>query len=209
MDTQQDLRLKTGTTTLGIICKDGVILASESKATMGYMIANKDVQKVFQIDERMGMTIAGMVADAQYLVNLMKAEILLFKLEGGEDMSVNAAANLLATIMYARHWYPFYTQIILGGVDKKGGHLFSFDPAGSLILEEYVSTGSGSPFVYGVLEKDFRKGMTMDKAKDLARSAIRAAVGRDIASGGHKIWMAEITKDGFKMTEEKLNVDKD
>jgi proteasome beta subunit len=209
MDTQQDNRLKTGTTTLGIICKDGVILASESKATMGYMIANKDVQKVFQIDELMGMTVAGMVADAQYLVNLMKAEILLYKLESGEDMTVNAAANLMATIMYARHWYPFYTQMIMGGVDKKGGHLFSFDPSGALIPEEYVSTGSGSPFVYGVLEKDFKKGMAMDKAKDLAKSAIRAAVGRDIASGGHKIWLAEITKDGFKMTEEKLNVDKD
>jgi len=204
MDTQQDLRLKTGTTTLGILCKDGVVLASESKASMGYMIANKEVQKVFQIDDRMGMTIAGMVSDAQYLVNLMKAEIILYKLESGEEMSVKAAANLLATIMYARHFYPFFTQMILGGVDRKGGLLYSFDPSGSCIPEEYVSTGSGSPFVYGVLEKDFKKGMSMANAKELARSAIRAAVGRDMASGGHKIWMAEITKEGFKMSEERL-----
>ncbi|MBN2095547.1 MAG: archaeal proteasome endopeptidase complex subunit beta [Candidatus Aenigmarchaeota archaeon] len=203
----QEMRLKTGTTTLGIVCKDGVLLASESKATMGYLVANKDVQKVFQIDDRMGMTVAGMVSDAQYLVNLMKAEITLYKLEAGEEMTVNAVANLLGSIMYSRKWYPFYNQMILGGVDKRGSHLFSFDPSGSVVGEEYVSTGSGSPFVYGVLEKDFRKGMMMDKAKELAKSAIRAAAGRDIASGGHKIWIAEITKEGFRLTEEKLTLE--
>ncbi|MGC9310996.1 MAG: archaeal proteasome endopeptidase complex subunit beta [Candidatus Aenigmatarchaeota archaeon] len=199
-----EMRLKTGTTTLGLTCKDGVVLASESKASMGYMIANKDVQKVFQIDDKMGLTIAGMVSDAQYLVNLMKAEISLFRLESGEEMSVNAAANLLATIMYSRHWMPFFTQLILGGVDKKGSRLYSFDPSGSCIREEYVSTGSGSPFVYGVLEKDFKKGITLEKGKELAKEAIRAAVGRDMASGGHKIWLMEITGAGAKLTEEKL-----
>jgi proteasome beta subunit len=203
MDTKE-MQLKTGTTTLGITCKDGLVLASESKASMGYMIANKDVQKVFPIDDKMGMTIAGMVSDAQYLVNLMKAEITLFKLESMGDMTVNAAANLLSTIMYSRRWYPFLTQIILGGVDSKGSHIYSFDPSGACIEEEYVSTGSGSPFVYGVLEKDFKKNMTLEKGKELAKEAIRAAVGRDMASGGYKIWLMEITKDGLKLTEEKL-----
>ena len=196
--------LKTGTTTIGIICKDGVLLASESKASAGYMIMNKDVQKVFQIDEKAGITIAGMVSDAQQLINILKAEINLYKLESGNEMKVEAIANLLSNIMYARRLFPFYTQIIIGGIDSEGKHLFSFDPTGSCIKEKYVSTGSGSPFVYGILEKDFKEKMSLVEGKELIKTAIRSAAERDMASGGEKIWIAEITEKGFKLTEEKL-----
>ena len=130
---------KTGTTTVGLICKDGVLLAAESKASAGYMVVNKEVQKVFQVDDRIGVTIAGMVSDGQQLINLLKAEINLHKLESGEEMKVEAVANLLANIMYARRWYPYFTQVIVGGVDSDGYHLFSFDPSGSCIKEKYVS----------------------------------------------------------------------
>lgn len=196
--------LKTGTTTVGVVCKDGVLLASESKATMGYMVVNKDVQKVFQIDDKMGMTIAGMVSDAQQLINIMKAEISLYKLNTGEEMKISAAAHLLSQVMYSRRMFPYYTQIIVGGVDSKGYHLFSFDPTGSIAKERYVSTGSGSPYVYGVLEKDFREGITLEQGKKLIRDAIKSAAQRDIASGGEKLWIAEITEKGFKLSEESL-----
>ena len=195
---------KTGTTTIGLICKDGVLLAAESKASAGYMVVNKEVQKVFQVDDRIGVTIAGMVSDGQQLINLLKAEINLHKLESGEEMKVEAVANLLANIMYARRWYPYFTQVIVGGVDSDGYHLFSFDPSGSCIKEKYVSTGSGSPFVYGILEKDFRENMSLEEGKKLIKEAIRSASERDMASGGEKIWIAEITKEGFKLEEEKL-----
>jgi len=195
---------KTGTTTVGLICKDGVLLAAESKASAGYMVVNKEVQKVFQVDDRIGVTIAGMVSDGQQLINLLKAEINLHKLESGEEMKVEAVANLLANIMYARRWYPYFTQVIVGGVDSDGYHLFSFDPSGSCIKEKYVSTGSGSPFVYGILEKDFRENMSLEEGKKLIKEAIKSASERDMASGGEKIWIAEITKEGFKLEEEKL-----
>ena len=195
---------KTGTTTIGLICKDGVLLAAESKASAGYMVVNKEVQKVFQVDDRIGVTIAGMVSDGQQLINLLKAEINLHKLESGEEMKVEAVANLLANIMYARRWYPYFTQVIVGGVDSDGYHLFSFDPSGSCIKEKYVSTGSGSPFVYGILEKDFRENMSLEEGKKLIKEAIKSASERDMASGGEKIWIAEITKEGFKLEEEKL-----
>jgi proteasome beta subunit len=195
---------KTGTTTIGLICKDGVLLAAESKASAGYMVVNKEVQKVFQIDDRIGVTIAGMVSDGQQLINILKAEINLHKLESGEEMKVEAVANLLANIMYARKWFPYFTQVIVGGVDSDGYHLFSFDPSGSCIKEKYVSTGSGSPFVYGILEKDFKENMSLSEGKELIKQAIRSASERDMASGGEKIWIAEITKDGFKLSEEKL-----
>ena len=195
---------KTGTTTIGLICKDGVLLAAESKASAGYMVVNKEVQKVFQVDDRIGVTIAGMVSDGQQLINLLKAEINLHKLESGEEMKVEAVANLLANIMYARRWYPYFTQVIVGGVDSEGYHLFSFDPSGSCIKEKYVSTGSGSPFVYGILEKDFKENMSLEEGKKLIKEAIKSASERDMASGGEKIWIAEITKEGFKLEEEKL-----
>ena len=195
---------KTGTTTVGLICKDGVLLAAESKASAGYIVVNKEVQKVFQVDDRIGVTIAGMVSDGQQLINLLKAEINLHKLESGEEMKVEAVANLLANIMYARRWYPYFTQVIVGGVDSEGYHLFSFDPSGSCIKEKYVSTGSGSPFVYGILEKDFRENMSLEEGKKLIKEAIKSASERDMASGGEKIWIAEITKEGFKLEEEKL-----
>jgi len=196
--------LKSGTTTVGLICKDGIVLASEAKASMGYMVANKEVQKVFQIDDKIGVTIAGMVSDAQQLINIMKAEINLHKLETGEEMKVKAVATLLANIMYARRLFPYFTQIILGGIDSNGKHLYSFDPTGSCIKEKYVSTGSGSPFVYGILEKDFKENMSLQQAKELVKQVIKSASERDIASGGDKIWIAEITEKGFKLSEEKL-----
>ncbi|MCK4429264.1 MAG: archaeal proteasome endopeptidase complex subunit beta [Candidatus Aenigmarchaeota archaeon] len=201
---EDDKIIKTGTTTVGMVCKDGILLASESKATAGYMVVNKDVQKVFEIDDKIGITIAGMVSDAQQLINILRAEISLHKLESGEEMSINSVANLLSTVMYSRRMFPYYTQIIIGGMDSKGAHLFSFDPTGSCIKEKFVSTGSGSPYVYGILEKDFKEGMTLEEAKKLVRIAIKSAAQRDIASGGEKIWLAEITEKGFKLNEEKL-----
>ena len=105
--------VKTGTTTIGMVCKDGILLASESKASMGYMVVNKDVQKVFKIDDTIGITIAGMVSDAQQLINILKAEISLHKLDSKEEMKINAVANLLSNVMYARRLFPYYTQIII------------------------------------------------------------------------------------------------
>lgn len=196
-----DLR-KTGTTTVGVIAKDTVVLAAERKSTMGYLVASKKVEKISQVDEKIGMTIAGMVSDAQTLEKIIRAELKLFKLQEEKPATVKAAANLMATIMYSRRFFPYIVQLIVGGYDTQP-RLYSFDPSGSLQEEkEYFSTGSGSPVAFGVLEDKYKPGMPVEDAKKLAAKAVYAATQRDIASGGSGIDIAVIDRKGFKKIPE-------
>ncbi len=189
--------MKTGTTTVGIICKDAAIIAAEKKATMGYLVASKEAQKVYQLDDHIGITIAGGVADAQAMIRILKAQFKLYKLERG-PITLKGAANLLSNILHGNKYYPYMNQFILGGYDTKA-HIYSFDPLGGFDEEqEFISTGSGSPFAYGVLEDRFKKGMETADGIKLVLSALRAAVERDIASGGRGFRVAVIDKNGFK-----------
>ncbi|MBI4021574.1 MAG: archaeal proteasome endopeptidase complex subunit beta [Candidatus Aenigmarchaeota archaeon] len=191
-------QLKTGTTTVGVVCSDGIVIAAERKATMGYLVASKKTEKIRKIADHMGMTIAGSVGDAQALERYIKAEVKLYNLKEERRIDVAAAAHLIANILYARRYYPYYVQLIVGGYDKKP-QLFSFAPDGSVIEEdEFYSSGSGSPMAFGVLENDYHKGLTTDEAKRLVVRAIRAAVQRDIASGGSGIDVAIIDAKGFR-----------
>jgi proteasome beta subunit len=194
-----DQQLKTGTTTIGIVYKDGVILASEHRATMGNIIAHKDVQKVFKIDDNLGLTTAGLVGDAQLLTRYIKAEVELYRLKRQAPMSVKAASTLLSNILHrgggAAGYY--YVGLIMGGFDKEGGHVYGIDAAGGAIRDNYVSVGSGSLFAYGVLEDNYKKGMSLDDAVDIAIRSLNAAMKRDSASGDGMAIIA-ISKDGFK-----------
>ncbi len=195
--------LKTGTTTVGIICRDGVVLAAERKATMGYLVASKYAKKILKIDNHIAMTIAGNVGDAQALERYIKAEVKLYQLEEGRKMPIKAAATLVANILYARSYFPYYVQLLVGGYDDKP-RLFSFDPTGSVVEEkEYFSTGSGSVIALGVLEDKYKKDMDVETAKKLAVRAVKAAVERDIASGGSGIDLAVVDKKGFRMIPEE------
>jgi proteasome beta subunit len=191
--------LKTGTTTIGIVYKDGVVMATEHRATMGNIIAHKDVRKLFKIDDNIGLTVAGLVGDAQVLARYIKAEVELYKLKKGTPMTVKAAATLLSNIMRGgggAYGY-YYVGLIMGGQDAEGGHVYALDAAGGNIRDEYVSIGSGSVFAYGVLEDHFKMGMTKDETIDLAIRALNAAQRRDSASGdGYAV--AVIDKAGFK-----------
>ncbi len=197
--------VKTGTTTVGIIAKDAVVLAAERKSTMGYLVASREAEKIVQVDERIGMTTAGLVGDAQALEKIIRAELKLYRLQEEKPASVKAAASLLATIMYSRRYYPYIVQLIVGGYDT-GPRLFSFDPSGSLQDEkEYFSTGSGSPVAFGVLEDKYRPAMPVEEAKKMAAKAIRAAVQRDIASGGSGINIVVIDAKGYhKVPDEEV-----
>jgi proteasome beta subunit len=195
--------MKTGTTTLGMVCQEAVVLAAERKVTMGYMVANKDTKKVVPVDEHIAMTIAGLVGDAMALERYMKAELKLFKLQEEARITVNAAANLLANILYARRFYPYYVQLLLGGYDTSP-KLFSLSADGSVVEEkEYFSTGSGSPMALGVLENGYRKGMPVEEGKRLAARAIHAAYQRDIASGGSGIDIVVIDSRGMHNAPEE------
>lgn len=196
-----DEELKKGTTTLGIVCKDGVVMATERRATMGTLIAHKTTQKLFQIDENMALTVAGLVGDAQVLARYLSAEVELYKLKRNTNMTIKAASTLMANILSGRRYFPYWVALIIGGTDADGGHVYSLDAAGGAIEDTYVTTGSGSPYVYGVLEDHYKKGLSTADGIDIGIRALTAAMKRDAASGDG-IDMAVIKKKQFKKLSE-------
>lgn len=202
----EDKTLKTGTTTVGMICKDGVVLGAERKATIGYMVDSKETRKIYKLDDHIAMTIAGSVGDAQSLVRLLKAQFKLYKLERG-PITVNAGATLLSNILQGSKWMPYWNQLILGGFDSTGARIFSLDPVGGASsTEKFYSTGSGSPFAYGVLESEYKEGIDTKEGVRITLKAIKSAVARDIASGGKGFTIIIITKDEFnELSEQEIN----
>ncbi|TAL47173.1 archaeal proteasome endopeptidase complex subunit beta [archaeon] len=196
---------KTGTTTLGIICKDAAVVAAEKKSTMGYLVASKESDKLVPIDERMIVTTAGASGDAQTLARYLSAEVKLFEMANQRKISVKSAATLLSNILQNSKFYPYYVQLILAGFDESGPAVFDLDAIGGMEDEKkFFSTGSGSPMALGVLEDGYKEGMTAEEGMKLAVRAIRAAIERDIGSGGKAIDVAIINKDGIKFTRHDL-----
>lgn len=185
--------LKTGTTTIGIKLKDGVILASDQRATMGNLIAHSHVQKVYQLSDNIGMTIAGVVGDAQLMVRFMQSEISIYSMKKGAPMSVTAAATLVASVIRQ----GFYLGLIVGGYDRTGGHVFSIDGAGGYIEDNYMSVGSGSSFALGSLEATFKEGMTKEEGIDAAITALNSARRRDNCTGDGML-ISYIGPDGYE-----------
>lgn len=188
-------RLK-GTTTVGLKCSDGVVLATEKRATMGNLIAHKNADKIFKIDDHIGATIAGGVGDAQSLMKYISAEVALYRLRNGARISVESAATLTANILHSSRFYPFFVQSLIGGIDDKGPALFSLDPTGGLIGDKMISTGSGSPVAYGVLEDRYNEDMDVEEGLDVAIRAVQSAMERD-AFSGNGVRVATITELGF------------
>jgi len=188
---------KTGTTTLGMVCKEGVVIATETRATMGTLIAHKETKKLYKIDEHLALATAGLVGDLQVLARYLSAEANLYRLKREVKMPVESAATLMSNIMNQRKFMPYYVQLILGGYDSTGGHVYSLDAAGGAIPDKYTAGGSGSPYVFGVLEDHYKEGLTVDEGIDIAIRAIKASKSRDSASGG-MYNIAVITKEGFK-----------
>ncbi len=186
-----------GTTTVGLTCKDGVVLVTDRRATMGSLIAHKDVEKIFKLDAHIGMTVAGAVSDAQTLARWIQAEANLYKIRKGEAITVNGMATLIANVLHSQRYYPMLLQLIVGGHDNTGPRLYSVDLMGSAIEDNLISTGSGSPVAYGVLEDGYEKDMSLDEGVNLAVRALRAALGRD-AMSGNGINVVKITKDGYE-----------
>ena len=203
---QENQDVKTGTTTVGIIFNEGVVLATERRATMGTLIASKKAKKVHSIADRIGMTIAGGVGDAQQLIRIINVECSLYQVRRGKPISVGAAATVLSNYLNQNRFTPYYVQLLVGGVDAQGPSVYSVDAAGGATLEEnFVSTGSGSLTAYGVLEDRYTKDMNESDAVNLAVRALRAAMRRDSASGeGYNVVV--ITKDKFEyVPEETIN----
>ncbi|MCK4397906.1 MAG: archaeal proteasome endopeptidase complex subunit beta [Methanophagales archaeon] len=191
-------QLKKGTTTVGLICGDSVVLASEKRATMGSFIASKAARKIYQVDDRMGMTTAGIVGDAQALVRVVSVEARLYKTRRQEPMTVKAMTTLLSNVLNGQRMFPYLVQLLVGGIDRNGAHIYSVDPFGGNTDErEIAATGSGSPIAYGVLEDKYSTDMSLEEGIALATQALRSAMKRDSASG-EEIEIVTITKDMYK-----------
>jgi proteasome beta subunit len=172
-----------GTTTVGVVCKDGVILASDTRVTMGFYVAHKHGKKVYQIDDHLAMTIAGSLADAQKAVDVLTTNAKLYKIELGRPLPISSAARLLANLLFSARYVPLLAQVLVGGLDDTGPHIFSIDPFGSLTEEKYVSTGSGSPVAYGILEDKYKEGLPVREMLPVIVKAVDSAMKRDSASG--------------------------
>ncbi len=199
--TSEDVK-KTGTTTLGMVCNDGVVIATEQRATMGTLIAHKTTKKLYKIDQHLALATAGLVGDLQTLARYLSAEANLYRLKRDTRIPVKSAATLMSNIMNQRKFAPYYVQLIIGGYDTTGGHVYSLDAAGGAIPDTYTSAGSGSPYVYGVLEDHFTDNLSIDEGVSLAIRAITAAKNRDSASGG-MISVAAISKEGYNEIPEE------
>lgn len=181
-------QLKTGTTTLAIMCKNGIVMAADKRATAGHTIASTNVVKVYPITDSIAITIAGSVSDIQLITKYVKAQLKLKKLQNRRDVTVKEAVNLLANLVYSniRNFSSIQgiTHFIIGGIDSKGYHIYDLYPDGSISEETtFISSGSGSPMVYGVLETNYDKNILLKDGKDLAVKAIKSALKRDSASG--------------------------
>ena len=199
--------LKTGTTTVGLVCKDGIVLAADRRATAGNLIMSKKTEKIVKITDNMAITTAGSVSEIQLLIKVIKAELKIKQLRTYRDVTMKEAANFIAGIVYnsIRQFsaVPSIAHFLLGGTDNGKFHLYDIFPDGSLEEpDDFVCSGSGSFFAYGILDSMYKKNMSIKEGTELAVRAVNAALQRDSASGDGIMVMA-ITKDGCKKVMEK------
>ena len=188
---------KTGTTTIGISTTEGVVIATDMRASLGgRFVSNKNVQKVEQIHPTGALTLVGSVGGAQSFIRSLRAEVNLYEARRGEDISIPALATLAGN--FARGGPFFAINPILGGVDEDGSHVFSIDPAGGVMDDDYTVTGSGLTVAYGTLESLYEEDLSVDEARTVAAEAVSAAAERDTGSG-NGIHITEVTEDGVEI----------
>ena len=192
---------KTGTTTVGIIYKSGVILAADQRAVMGH-IADKGVKKVYNLTNNVGVTIAGTVGDSLALIRFLRAQANLYEIERETKMSPTALASLLSNVLNGNRYYPFMFQPILGGMTNGKPELFELTPYGGIMPKDnYAITGSGTTFAMTTLDKEYKANMTQKEAIELAVKAVRSATNRDIYSGGDNVTIVVFDKAGYEVVD--------
>ena len=194
--------MKTGTTTLGIVCKDGLVLAADMRVTMGDYIGNKRFDKVYNITDNMAITTAGTVSDVQLILKIVKAQINLKRMRLKKEPTVKEVANLISMIVYENirkfSTIPGITGFLLGGKDDTGFYLYELAPDGAVLkYDDYVTDGSGMVMAVGVLDTLYKKNMSIDDGIKLAIKSINASIQRDTNSG-EGINVFTITKDGAR-----------
>jgi len=191
-------KILRGTTTVGLKAKDGVVLCADMRASAGYFIANNNTMKIQKIDDHAGMTMAGGVADAQNITDILRYHANIHRIQKQEPIPIKSLTRLTSLIFHQNRGYPFIADILVGGYDNDGPALFNIDMFGSVEEKTYVTTGSGSPVAYGLLEEEFREELTVEEAKVIALRAVKAAIIRNIGTGDG-INVSIIDKNGFRL----------
>jgi proteasome beta subunit len=195
----EDAVAKTGTTTVGIATAEGVVVGTDRRASLGgRFVSNKNVVKVEQVHPRAVLTLVGSVGGAQSFLRSLRAEAALTEKRRDEPLSVSALATLAGN--FARGGPFFAINPILGGVDDEGSHVYSIDPAGGVMEDDYTVTGSGMQLAHGTLEGEYSPDLSIEEAKTLAARAVRAATERDTGSGNGLV-LAAVTRDGVEIAE--------
>lgn len=176
---------KTGTTTVGLVCEDAIVLGTDKRATMSYFVASKISEKAYKIQDHLWMTTAGGVADTQYLVDILRAETTIYQLShDNKPILVKSAAKILSNILYQNKMYPFEVGLMLGGVtEEEGPTLLSISAYGSILPDKFCAVGSGQSFSFGVLEAKYKDGLTIEEGKEIVKKAVTSSIIRDMASG--------------------------
>lgn len=191
-----------GATAVGITFDGGVVFASEKRIAFGNFLVSKTTKKTFPITPKVGATCAGLVADMQILSLQIAALAKIRKMELKRDVPPNTVAKMMSNMMYERRYFPLLTQVIVGGVVDKP-IMYTLDPLGSVLPDEYAAVGTGAEMALGVLDPQFKPNMAKDDAIDLAKRAVRAASLRDSASGDG-LDVLVITKDGTEEFTEEI-----
>lgn len=193
-----------GATAVGIKASDGVVLAAEKRIAYGFYSLSSSGKKVYVVNDRMAIASAGVIADMQTLAKILRVNAKFYELDAKRKPSIAAMAKLLSVIMFSNRVMPFIAEVLVGGYDEEGPHIYVLDPVGSLIEDDYAALGTGAKMAISVLDAGYRRDMTLADARKLAISAIKAAFERDPVSGGG-IDLALISKDGVKEEEIKIS----
>jgi proteasome beta subunit len=192
-----------GATTIGVVYRDGVILASERRVSYGYFVMSKTAKKVFKITDTIGAAFAGLVSDMQVLSKEAAAYANIYTYEKDRPISVRATAKMMGNLLFQRRMLPYITQTIVAGIDEEGPSLYVLDLLGSVMQDKYAVVGSGTEIAIGVIEEEYKDNMSLDEAKELVTRAVRAALARDSGSGDG-VDLLIITKAGTKEDTMKL-----
>ena len=200
MSNNVEEKILHGTTTVAIKVKDGVVRCADMRASAGYFIANNNTMKIQKIEQHAGLTLAGGVADAQNIVDVLRYHANVHRIQNQEPIPIKSLARLTSLMFHQNRGYPFIADILVGGYDNEGPQLFNIDMFGSVEEKNYVTTGSGSPVAYGLLEEEYKDNLTLDEAKSIALRAVKAAITRNIGTGDG-INVALIDKNGFQLLD--------
>ena len=190
----------------------GVLLAADSRTSSGVYVANRVADKIWPIAKNIFALKAGTASDTQFLVTNTKNYLSDFAIEYGDKPPVKVAARILQQFQYNYKDY-LSASVIVAGVDNlEGPVIYAVGLGGSTYKQKIAMSGSGSSYIYGYVDQNYKDNMTKQEAKELLKKAVSLAMYRDNSSGG-VVRMLDITKDGttreyFSFNDLKFPVDK-